>query len=97
MQYNIYDGVVIFAHIGNFDPIDVTFSNVSILTSSPLASTLATIGVLVLISLLVLKELISVTADSRLQRMSRALNMGIYPLLMAFFVIVIFEIINVLN
>jgi hypothetical protein len=65
------------------------------MASTPIASTLATIGVLILITLL--KELISVTADSRLQRMSRALNMGIYPLLIAFFVIVIFEIINVLN
>ena len=69
----------------------------SIMASTLIASTLATIGVLILITLLVLKELISVTADSRLQRMSRALNMGIYPLLIAFFVIVIFEIINVLN
>ena len=69
----------------------------SILSSSPIASLIATIGVFILITLLVLKELTTVSADARLQRMSRALNYVIIPLLIAYFLIVIIEIIEALN
>jgi hypothetical protein len=70
---------------------------VSFLSTSAIASSLATIGVLVLITLLVLKELTIASANSRLHRVSRALNFGILPLLIAFFLIVIFQVIEVLH
>ena len=69
----------------------------SILSSSPIASLIATIGVFILITLLVLKELTIFSADTRLQRVSRALNYVIIPLLIAYFLIVIIEIIEALN
>jgi hypothetical protein len=52
---------------------------------------------LVLVALFIQKELISTSEDSRLRRLSRAMNLGILPLLLAFVLIVSFKIVEALN
>ena len=75
----------------------VTTSTVSILSTVTLAGSLALIGVLLLISLLVQKELATATEGARLQKLSRALNIGIVPLLFAFVLSVVFKVAEVLK
>jgi hypothetical protein len=75
----------------------VTTSTVTILTVAGIAGSLALIGILVLISLLVQKEMATAAPSTRLQRLSRALNIGILPLLIAFGLIVIFKVLEVLK
>jgi hypothetical protein len=58
---------------------------------------LVLVGVLVLLALLLLKELAVASADSRLHRLSRVLDISILPLLIAFFLVVIFKVIEVLS
>ena len=67
----------------------ITTSTVSTITTATLAGSLALIGILVLILLLIQKELITSASSQRLQRLSKALQIGIVPLLMAFIVIAI--------
>ena len=57
----------------------------------------ALVGMLVLVALFIQKELISTSEDSRLRRLSRAMNVGILPLLLAFFLIVSYKIVEALN
>ena len=75
----------------------ITSTTVSILTTSAIAGSLATIGMLVLIALLVQKEIVLGVRDSRKHQLSRALNIGILPLLIAFFLIVVLKVVEVLN
>jgi hypothetical protein len=58
---------------------------------------LALVGILVLFALLLLKELAATSADSRLHRLSRVLDISILPLFIAFFLVVIFKVIEVLS
>ena len=55
------------------------------------------VGMLVLVALLIQKELVSTSEDSRLRRLSRVMNIGILPLLLAFVLIVSFKIVEALN
>ena len=75
----------------------ITSTTVSILTTSAIAGSLATIGILVLIALLVQKEIVLGVRDSRKHQLSQALNIGILPLLIAFFLIVVLKVVEVLN
>jgi hypothetical protein len=52
---------------------------------------------LVLVALFIQKELISTSEDSRLRRLSRAMNVGILLLLLAFFLIDSYKIAEALN
>jgi hypothetical protein len=65
----------------------VTVSTVSTVTTVALAGSVALIGILVLLSLLVQKELAS-SDNFHLKTLSRVLNTGIIPLLIAFVLIV---------
>jgi nitrate reductase NapE component len=67
----------------------VTTSTVSSITSVTLIGALGAIGVVVLFSLLIQKELISSSNDGRMQRLQRALNIAIWPLIAVFVVIVL--------
>ena len=67
------------------------------LGSSANAGSFALIGMLVLVALLIQKELISTSEDYRLRRLSRVMNVGILPLLLAFVLIVSFKIAEALN
>jgi hypothetical protein len=62
----------------------VTTSTVSTITTAALAGSVALIAIFVLLILLVQKELASGAASSRLRVLSRVLNIGIVPLLIAF-------------
>ena len=75
----------------------VTTSTITILTTSAIAGSLALVGVLVLIALLVQKEVISASTDSRFHKLSRIVNIGILPFLIAFVLIVVFKVIEALN
>ena len=75
----------------------VTTTAVSMLGSSANAGSFALIGMLVLVALLVQKELISTSDDNRLRQLSRVMNVGILPLLLAFVLIVSFRIVEALN
>ena len=75
----------------------VMTSTVTILTTAAIAGSLALIGILVLISLLIQKELATAAASSRLVKLSRALNIGIVPLLIAFILIVVYRVADVLK
>ena len=75
----------------------VTFSTVTIAATAAIAGSLALIVILVLLSLLIQKELATASDDSRMQRLSQVLNIAILPLLIAFFLIVVFRVVDVLN
>ena len=69
----------------------------SIVTTVPLAGSLALIGILLLFGLLVQKEITTASDEHRLKRLGKVLNIGIIPLLIAFILIVIYQVSNVLN
>ena len=75
----------------------VTTSTVTILTTSAIAGSLALIGVLVLIALLVQKELTTSSGNSRWLQLGKILNIGILPFMIAFVLIVVFKVIEALN
>ena len=75
----------------------VSTTAVSLLSSSANAGSFALIGMLVLVALLVQKELISTSDDSHLRRLSRVMDGGILPLMVAFVLIVSFKIVEALN
>jgi hypothetical protein len=75
----------------------VTTSTVSTVTSAALAGSVALIAILFLLGLLIQKEVISVSEESRLKKLSRSLNIAIIPLLIAFIVIVVTRVSAVLR
>lgn len=75
----------------------VTTSTVSILTTPTIAGSLALIGILVLFALLLQKEVATASADSRLRQLSRLLNFSIVPMVLAFILIVVYRVAEVLN
>jgi hypothetical protein len=75
----------------------VSTTAVSLLSSSANAGSFALIGMLVLVALLIQKELFSASDDSRLQQLSRVMDVGILPLLLAFVLIVSIKIVEALN
>jgi hypothetical protein len=75
----------------------ITNSTVEILTNAAITGTLALIGILVLISLLIQKELATAAAGNRLEKLNRVLNIGIVPLLIAFILIVAIKVADVLK
>ncbi len=75
----------------------VTSSTVTILTTSAIAGTLGLVGILVLITLLVQKELTTASTNSRLNQLGRVVNIGILPFLIAFVLIVYFKVIEALK
>ena len=77
--------------------ISTVTSTVNILTTSAIAGSLALVGVLVLIALLVQKELTTASDGSRFHQLSRILNIGILPFMIAFILIVVFKVIEALN
>lgn len=75
----------------------VTTSTVSTVTTAALAGSVALIGILVLLILLVQKELSSAVAGTRYQSLSKALNIGIAPLMIAFVLVVLSRIAEVIR
>jgi hypothetical protein len=75
----------------------VTTSTVSAITTSAIAGSIILIGILVLLFLLIQKELVSSTTGTRLKTFEKVLNIGIVPLLMAFVVIVVVRVAQILR
>ena len=75
----------------------VTTTTVSTVTTLALTGSLALVSVLVLLTLLVQKEVGAVSTDHRLQKMVRALNIAIAPLLVAFILIVVAKVAEALR
>jgi hypothetical protein len=74
----------------------VTTSTVSSITSVALFGTLGVIGTIVLITLLVQRELVSVSNDARLLRLQRVLSIAIWPLIVVFVLIAVAKAIELL-
>jgi len=72
----------------------VTTSTVSTVT---LAGSFALIGILVLFSLLVQKELAAASDNPKLKKLGRAVNIAIIPLLMVFLLVVVNKVITTLQ
>jgi len=66
----------------------VTISTVSTLTTASMVGSIGLIVILVLFILLLQKEMTISSSGSPTKRLSRALNVGIIPLLIAFLMIV---------
>ncbi len=75
----------------------VTTSTVSSITSAAMFGTLGVIGTVVLITLLVQRELASVSNDARLLRLQRILSIAIWPLIAVFILIAIAKAIEILS
>ena len=75
----------------------VTTSTVSTVTVTALASSLAVIGVIVLIGLLIQKELYSSSEKKTSSRVNMALNIALPSMIIAFVLIVISKITQVLQ
>ena len=75
----------------------VTTSTVSSITSVTLIGTLGAISVVVLFTLLVNKELINASGDGKLLRLKRALNIAIWPLIVAFVLIAAAKILEIFS
>lgn len=75
----------------------VTTSTITTVTTAALAGSVALIGILVLFALVVQKEVTTASSSSRLHSLSKALNIGIIPLLIAFVLLVIARVAEVLK
>jgi len=75
----------------------VTTSTVSSITSAALFGTLGAISIIVLVTLLIQKELVSVAEDARLVRLKRALNVAIWPLMVVFLLMFFVKISEILK
>lgn len=71
----------------------VTTSTVSTVT---IAGSFAAIGIIILLGMLIQKELSSTADSEKAQRLSKALNIGIIPLILAFVLIILSRIFNIL-
>ena len=74
----------------------VTTSTVSTVTT-PLLGLIALIGVILLLVLLYLKEITTVSTNCKVKNFGDTLNKAIIPLVIAFFLITAFRVIEVLN
>lgn len=75
----------------------VTTATVSTIMTAPAAVSFALVGILVLFVLLVQKELASASPDLLLKRLSRVVDVAVFPLLFAFVMIAIFKVADVLR
>jgi len=77
----------------------ITTATIFTLTTAPMAmvGSFALIGILVLFVLLLQKELAGSSSSVLMRRLSRAVNVAVFPLLMAFLMIAIFKVADVLR
>lgn len=73
----------------------VTTATVSTITTTSLAGSFALIGILVLFALLLQKELASTSSGSLMRRLSRVVDVAVFPLLIAFLMVVVFKVVEV--
>lgn len=75
----------------------VTTSTITTVTTVAIAGSVALIGIVVLFGLLVQKEVTTTSKSGRLSRFGKALNIAIIPLLIAFILIVVFKVAEILK
>jgi uncharacterized membrane protein required for colicin V production len=75
----------------------ITSSTVSIMTSATQAGSVALVGILVLLSLLIQKEISSARVGPYDRVWGKALNLAIAPLLVAFILVVITRVADILR
>jgi hypothetical protein len=75
----------------------VTVSTVSTVTTASIAGSVALIGILILLALLVQKELASTAEGGKLAKLGQVLNISIAPLMIAFVLLVITRVGEVLR
>ena len=76
--------------------ISTVTTTVTTVTTTVFAGSFALITTLMLLTLLIQKEMISVTENDHWQRVGRGLNVVILPIALAFLAIAIVEVINAL-
>ena len=69
----------------------------STITTVAIAGSLAIIGILILLALLIQKEIVTSASGNRYSKLGQALNIGIIPLLIAFVLLVIVKVSDVLH
>ncbi len=75
----------------------VTTSTVSTIATAAIAGSVILIGILLLLVLLIQKELVNGASGLSLKTFSRVLNIGIVPLLMAFLVVVVVRVVQIIR
>ena len=75
----------------------VTTSTVSTVTTAAIAGSVALIGIFVFFALLFQKEVTTTSTEGRMKRLGQALNVGLIPLLIAFILIVVTKVIEILR
>ena len=75
----------------------VTISTVSIVSTAALAGSVALVGILVLFGLLLQKEVTITSSNRFLRRLGSILDIGIVPLLIAFILILITQVVDLLR
>lgn len=75
----------------------VTTSTISTITTAALAGSVAGIAILVLAALLVQKELLVTAKGGGLERLRRVLNIGILPLILAFVVLTVVKVVEIIQ
>ena len=75
----------------------VTTSTVSTVTTAAIAGSLALIGIIVLLALVIQKEITTASTTDRFQKLGQVLNIGIAPLLIAFVLVVVTKVAEVLR
>jgi hypothetical protein len=75
----------------------VTTTTVSMVSIYTLAGSLALISILAMTAMLVTKDLSSTVAGERARRISRALNIAIFPLLVVFVLLVVSKVAEIIK
>ncbi len=75
----------------------VTASTVSVLTSTQITGSLAIIAIMILLAVLLQKEIARDLTQNLQKQFNQVLDVSVVPLLVAFFLIVFFNITIVLN
>jgi hypothetical protein len=75
----------------------VTAATIQTVTTIAIAGSVSLIGILFLLALLIQKELASSSNIPFMQRLSRILNTGIFPLLIAFVLTVVVKVADLLH
>lgn len=75
----------------------VTASTMSVLTSTQITGSLAIIAIMILLAVLVQKEIARDLTQNLQKQFNQVLDVSVVPLLVAFFLIVFFNITIVLN
>lgn len=75
----------------------ISIVTTSTVTTVAIAGSLAIIGILILLALLVQKEVVTSASGSRYAKLGQALNIGIIPLLIGFVLIVVVKVADILH